>query len=335
MSCLPRLASSRITAVVVSCALWTAWAAPGLAASSAERVPSVSSQAAPSEGAAKNHERAQEAYKQGAAAYASGRYLEAAHWFQQADHYEPDGRLCYNIALAFESLNSTADALRWYRDYLRRVPGAEDRAEVERAVRRLEAKLAASGVQQLTVLSSPDGARIILDGQLMGTTPWTGETTPGRHRVILRLEGHEDVTNDLELPADRAQEVSLTFGGGEAAPRNPAAEVRASSVSRVAPLTWVTLGVGVAALGTSALFEASRASAEQDARAADDQRAAESAFDRMESRQLAARLFLGAGVAVTAVGGYLLWRDLSTDSTATVGAACAPGACGVVARGVF
>jgi tetratricopeptide (TPR) repeat protein len=287
--------------------------------------------AAVSEGDAKNQERAQEAYKQGASAFTGGRYLEAVHWFEQADRYVPDGRLCYNIALAYEALNASSDGLRWYREYLRRVPDAEDRSEVERSVRRLEARLATSGVQQVTVLSTPSGARVVLDGLLVGTAPWTGETTPGRHRVVLRLEGHEDVASDIELSADRAQEVSLVFSGSGRS-TSPAPGFSGSHVSAT---TWVVLGVGTVAFAGAGLFEWMRADSEQDARSAPDQIAAQKAFERMENRQLEARLSLGLGIAAGAVGSYLLWRDLSSTEGTSVGAGCGFGSCGVVARGAF
>jgi hypothetical protein len=82
-----------------------------------------------------------------------------------------------------------------------------------------------------------------------------------------------------------------------------------------------------------------RASAEEDAHAADTQIDARESYDSMESRQLTARVLAGVGAAVTVAGGVLLVLDLTADTasdqSAAVGFGCGRDGCGITASGRF
>ena len=112
--------------------------APGGDASPRERDSGTAATAAPLPAGQTAREQARALYQQGELAYKEGRYLEAARHFRQAARYEPNPVLSYNIALAYDAVGEVAEALRWYRDYLRRVPDAPDRDEVKANARRLE-----------------------------------------------------------------------------------------------------------------------------------------------------------------------------------------------------
>ena len=53
---------------------------------------------------------------------------------------------------------------------------------------RLETLDAAPGLLEVT--SEPDGARVFIDGQPRGRTPWIGEVAAGEHTLELRARGH-------------------------------------------------------------------------------------------------------------------------------------------------
>ncbi|MFO7181299.1 MAG: PEGA domain-containing protein, partial [Pseudomonadota bacterium] len=120
-------------------------------------------------------------HAEGVAAYAAGRYKEAADHFLRADALVPSAAHSYNAARAHEKLLDAAGALRHYRDYLRRKPNARNGAEVRRRVAALEAELVARGLRQLTVISTPPGATVSIDELPVGVSPWTGELPPGTH----------------------------------------------------------------------------------------------------------------------------------------------------------
>jgi tetratricopeptide (TPR) repeat protein len=73
-------------------------------------------------------------FDKGSSLYDIGKYIEAAHEYEQAYTLKADPALLFNIGQAYRQANESAAALRVYRSYLRRVPNAPNRAEVERHI---------------------------------------------------------------------------------------------------------------------------------------------------------------------------------------------------------
>jgi hypothetical protein len=248
----------------------------------------------------------------------------------------------YNIGIAYQAMGDAPSALRWLRAYLREVPAADDRAAVTKMISGLEARLQAKGVQQATVLSTPDGATARVDGAPVGVTPWTGELAPGRHRLTLQVPGYEDHDDLIEVLAHRADDFLVTLRPVSAAAAPAPAPVSAkpppattpsvdsqSGPPRVSPLTWVALGGGALCLGGALGFELSRASAAKDAKSASQVDFRDKA-DAAASRQTAARVLAGVGGALAVTGGVLLVLDLSASPTpeqAQVGLGCTAEGC--------
>jgi len=249
-------------------------------------------------------------------------------------------------------MGDAAGALRFYREYLRQSPEAADRETVQGRISDIERALQEKGVQQLTVLSDPDGATVFIDEKPVGVTPWTGELYPGRHRVRVRREGYADADQQIELLAHRALDVSVSLEAEQgpapqaaapvpaavAAPRPPPPQDQPpADEGGVQPWTWATLGVGVGALGAALVFEGLRRSSESAVSEEDTQLARHEAYDQMQSRQTTARVLAGVGAGLTVVGGVLLFLDLSSSEaspqSATVG--CSPLGCGVAVKGAF
>jgi tetratricopeptide (TPR) repeat protein len=293
--------------------------------------------------------RAKVHFERGIAAYKEGRYKDAIDAFLDAHREFPSPSLSFNTARAYEKMGDSAGALRFYREYLRQLGEPPDRAAVEARVSELEGKLQARGVQQVTVLSQPEGATVILDDRPLGVTPWTGEILPGGHRIRLRREGYTDKLHEFTLPAHRAMDVELSLDRAARETAAPTGDVPAAPT--VGPLeadhapsrgigitTWVSLGVGVAALATAGLFEVLRARSEEDVRAEETQVARHDAFERMESRQTLSRVFAGVGAAAMIAGGVLLYFDLTAESAPTragVGFGCDPSGCAARMEGRF
>ena len=237
-------------------------------------------------------DRARGLFQQGVAAYRAGRFYEAVQIFLQTQRIYPDTQLLFNVARAYENLGNGSAALRYYRDYLRQADRPSDGDEVRERVRGLEQQLAQRGVQQLTVLSQPESATVVLDGKPVGITPWTGETYPGKHRLGLSLERYVGQEQVIEVDAYAAHDVSLLLlpepPAPAAAPPPPAVlKPRQPGVS-VASL--VTLGTGVLLLGSALVAEAAGSQPGM-------------------SRTTA--FFAGSGLGVTGVGGVMLYFDLS------------------------
>ena len=294
-------------------------------------------------------------YQEGVEAYKHGRYKDAIRLFLEADQLAPSPALSFNIARAYDKIFDTAGSLRFYRDYLRRLPDAEDAESVGELIRQREAQLEQQGVQQLTIITTPAGATVVIDERAMGVSPWTGELAPGVVRLSLRRRGYADTDRTIELAADRAMDVVVRLVPGSSAdlpppsagplqsqpepsrperspPTSPAVTHDSGSPMGVWP--WVTLGVGAATLGAAGTFEILRRGAEEEARSAETQVEYLDRFSEMTRHKKTARWLLGVGGGVLVVSGVLFYLDLQS-SDAELSAGCSPAGCEMRYEGVF
>lgn len=293
--------------------------------------------------------RAQKHFERGIAAYKEGRFKDAIDAFLDAHREYPSPTLSFNTARAYEKMGDSTGALRFYREYLRQSPDASDKTAVEASIAELEAKLQQRGIQQVTVLSNVEGATVLVDGRPVGITPWTGEILPGRHTLALKRDGYQEATSEFELLAHRAADVRLDMQVAPAvadAKKGPTPRAGASvapqedqGLGRVGIPTWIAFGVGAAALGGAAVFEAMRSSSEESVKTEPAQLDRHEAYDRMQDQQTVARVLAGVGAAGVIVGGVLLYFDLSSGSerapSAAMGLGCSPAGCGAAVHGRF
>ena len=282
---------------------------------------------------------AREHYQEGAKAYSAGHYKDAVDLFLEADRLSPSAPLSFNVARAYELIGDDANALRWYRDYLRRAPTAENAADVKALVSALAARLAQKGVQQLTVLSTPVGATVTIDGTPVGVTPWTGELTPSKHNVLLTYRGYTDERRMVALSASEPRDIDLQMEQSTPNATAPALAPKDDSVGpRFGPAPWIGIGVGAAALGGALGFELARRSAESSAKQETTQLGYQSRLESEQSRQTTARVLAGVGFGLVAVGGVLLLLDSDSPThtpTATASFMCLPQVCAVSAESRF
>ena len=281
-------------------------------------------------------EQARVASEKAVQAYREARYKEAIELFEQANRLAPHPDLMFNIGQAYEKMGDVANALRAYKEYLRLAPAASDRATVEASIKNLEGRLQARGVQQVRVASTPPGAKVVVDGKELGTTPWTGELAPGRHTLVLRVAGKPDASRTFDLSKDRALAIDVDLSTTAA----PADE------GGIKPWTIVALGLGVAGLGAAVGFEVARQGAEDDALADPTQVGYADAYETMEQHQTLSRVFVGVGGGLLVLGGVFLAIDLAGSSgpadeapagepKAKAGLGCGGPACGVFVAGRF
>jgi len=266
-------------------------------------------------------------YQQGVELYRNERYADAVQRFLEADALSPSAALSFNIARAYEKLGDDAATLRWYRNYLRLNPEAPNAAEVRQSIETLGLSLAKKGIQQVTVLSTPSGATVAIDGRPVGVTPLTLEMKPGPHHAFVTLRGFLDLERDFSLSAPAPMDLSVELqpapasAPGFAAPEQGAAHGEHRVPHRrfgVAP--YITLGAGAVALTAAAVFEGARRSAQNAARDDQTQLAKQHDLDAMNSRQTTARVLLGAGGVLVVTGATLLVFNarITPESTAAV-----------------
>lgn len=301
-------------------------------------------------------EQAKLSFQRGADQYRAGHYQAAVQAFLEADRLAPSPPLSFNIARAYERLDDASGALRWYRDYLRRSPSAKNAPEVRARVAELAAKLASRDLQQISVFSTPSGANVLIDGRIAGTTPFTSDLKPGKHRIQLELAGYEPSASEPVLQASSPLELNLTLtrasvataapgtsGGPEHSGGQSAAD---SGPRRFGAVPWLVLGAGAVSLGIATGFELARRADETDARAAASQREFKSELDSMERHQTKARVFAGVGAGLLVTGGVMLAFNQRVGSPrdradqlpgpgSRLSFACVPGGCAASARGTF
>jgi tetratricopeptide (TPR) repeat protein len=81
-------------------------------------------------------------FERGTKAYDLGDFKKAVEEYKEAYNARSDPAFLYNIAQALRLANDLEPALFFYRSYLRNVPAARNRAEVEERILKLEQQLA-------------------------------------------------------------------------------------------------------------------------------------------------------------------------------------------------
>jgi tetratricopeptide (TPR) repeat protein len=263
-------------------------------------------------------------FAQGSEKFENGEYQAAVVAFMEADRLAPSAALSFNVARAYERLNDPSGALRWYRDYLRRNPRAKNAREVKARIAELSAALSQSGMQQLSVLSMPSGALVVVDGRAVGTTPFTCDLPLGKHRIQLDLSGYRDQGSTLVLKPSGPTDLNVEL---VPQPSTPAPRFG------IAP--WLVAGGGVASLGGALGFELARRANEDAARNAANQLEFKAKSDAMSRDQTTARVLGGVGGALLLTGTIMLITNDREPSAPRVGLGCTFRGCTASARGSF
>jgi tetratricopeptide (TPR) repeat protein len=254
-------------------------------------------------------QKAKALFEQGAQAFAQRRNVEAVYFFRQAAALVPSAEFSYNIGLAYEDMGDIGHALAAYREFVRGQPHSDKRAEVEQRMLALERRLSGVGLQQLSVRSEPPGGTVLIDDKPVGITPWSGELSPGAHRVQVRALGYRSSEAEVQLAAERASDLNLVlepvyFNGSGYAP-DPVTGKSTTDTFRTT-LGWALLGTGAAALIGGIAFELSRASSQSSADSTADDADAARFQGSADGKQMASLLLLGIGGGLTVSGGLVL-----------------------------
>jgi tetratricopeptide (TPR) repeat protein len=250
-------------------------------------------------------------YRKGATAYDLGEYQPALEAFKDAYRLVQDPVLLFNIAQCHRKLGQVAEALSFYRSYLRRAPQAEHRAEVLRHIEEME-RLAAQKPAAASPAVPPPGDRSA-DGE--------GGGAP------LAPSGSSMAAAPAPPPAASA---TSPFAASAPVSIGVTAAPEASAVGhRRRTLAVVAGGVGLAGLAVGSVLALSARSSYDSAAARCPDHVCASLADKMQgddARRLGniATAFSVGGAAV-AVAGVILWLTAPEDSRAR-GLAAAPSA---------
>lgn len=213
-------------------------------------------------------------FRKGAELYAAGKWREAIAEFEAAYRAKPHGAIHFNVAQCREKLAEWPGAHRAYADYLREVPDAKDRAAVRAAMRKIETRLAAAGVQALLVYTDPPGAEVRLDGTPHGKTPVQLVVPPRTYVLSLALDLYDPVQQEIALAPDAARTVDLVLRPSRPppapAPAAAAPAAGAPSVPAPPPAGPATPATGTAAPAASAATAGKAEPSAKDGKAAAD-----------------------------------------------------------------
>ncbi|WP_257447538.1 PEGA domain-containing protein [Archangium lipolyticum] len=238
-------------------------------------------------------------FERGTTLYQEGRYAEAAAAFEAAYQTLAKGVVLYNLGQCYEKLGDLQRAIGYYRDYLRMEPNAEDRPLVESLIARLEKRYEEERRPQVTVSSEPAGARVQVDGEARGVTPWSDKLVVGPHRLEVTHEGYQPLRRDVELRSGEPLELQLMLTplpGSGVALRNGQEQPR----RRI--WTWVAAGAaGAAAAGAVTLGMLARSDSRELLARPHERAEAQRLHDSALGRARASNILTGtAGVALLA-----------------------------------
>jgi len=228
-------------------------------------------------------EEARKLFKEGNRLNAAGDHRGALNRYIKARALYPSYKIDLNIAATLYSMGRLTHAVVYYERFLERAGGQADRQAMVTArakLRELRARLAS-----LTVSCAERGARVTVDGKVIGITPLPRRVylSPGAHhvvvikgeRVLLRRSlklaagGHRDLVitgpRRQDVPPDKlvspfkpAPPPGKTLSpfedeGRSGTPSGPAGAVDQRR-KRKTVMAWTFLGVGLAAGATAAVL---------------------------------------------------------------------------------
>ncbi len=267
-------------------------------------------------------------YAEGAALFKEKRFREAAERFQAAYDLDPSPILLYNLARSAEETGDAQGAVEHYQAYLARYPQAEDRDEVQRRIRVLEAVSRQQRTGRLFLEGAPAGATVTFNGAPAPSTEQDGgwALPPGRYAVRVEPGGF---AQDVEVRPDETLRVPYAGDGsdGEGRPYRL--------------WGWVSVGSAVALAGGAVFFGLQASAAEDDFHSlsrelqenppnrlelAEDKDAAQ---DDARSNALVANILWGVAGAVAATGVTLLILDSTSDPAPSAAIVPLPGGLGL------
>lgn len=132
--------------------------------------------------------------------FRDGRYKEAIEKFQRAFEIVRDGELLYNIGVSYQNLEAWQECVSFMERYLEKAAVGPKKDRAENTRKSCEARIERD--QELTIESTPTGAKVFIDDRsrgVQGTTPFRNYVKPGAHRIWVELEGYEPTDQTIEV----------------------------------------------------------------------------------------------------------------------------------------
>ncbi|MBA3454557.1 MAG: PEGA domain-containing protein [Deltaproteobacteria bacterium] len=154
---------------------------------------------------ADSRREARDAFAKGEAADKRKDYRAAIEHYLHAYELAPHHFALYNIGIDYERLGEYRESAEWFNRYIKEAPPSPELDRVNRLLIELRLRPA-----KLTVTTKPPGARVFINDQYSGTTPFAKPVKGGGVRVRVELGGQRDERNvDLEYGEPKSMEFTL------------------------------------------------------------------------------------------------------------------------------
>jgi tetratricopeptide (TPR) repeat protein len=128
--------------------------------------------------------------------YDKGRFVEAAHEFEEAYRLSGKTLLLYNMGKSYDGASDFAHALDAYRRFMSATSPSSDRKFAEGRV-----QLLTTLVGHIKVENAIAGSGVLLDGNTIGKAPLAELTVnPGHHALELQREGYANFKGGVDVP---------------------------------------------------------------------------------------------------------------------------------------
>jgi tetratricopeptide (TPR) repeat protein len=185
---------------------------------------------------------AREHYQKGTSFYDLGRYPEAIKEFEAAYEIKNDPALLYNLAQSHRLAGNSEQALHFYRTYLRYVPNAKNRAEIEDRIKQLEELVAQKTATQTAPPNQANPPGPATPPATTTPPPPPVTTTPPETPPVTTAPPPPMTTPEVAPPMLPPPAISMTAPA--APPRDHHTMIRAGEITAVA-------GVGAFIVGAA------------------------------------------------------------------------------------
>jgi hypothetical protein len=312
----------------------------------ATRAPQPAEPTTPAANDAQVTQQASDRYTRGLQLYGQGEYVLALIEFERAYELIPNYKVLYNIAQVRIQLSRYAKAREALESYLQQ--GGEEIGSERRQQVHADLEMLAERTARLSIVTTQPGARILMDGVVVGTSPLSQPllVNAGEHNVEVRKSGFETWTGRVTLAGrdERSLPVTLLATPQAKPPPKIVVERRTereivTGGSRRSPMwiSWAATGTLALGAGVVGYFGINKANDLESMRT--DYGVTRQQLD--DTKSSARTLFLISdltGAAAVLMGGVALYLTLSTSDApappsdretthpgATVGLGVAPG----------
>lgn len=263
-------------------------------------------------------------------AFAKGRYADGIKQMRKAQALRPHPGFLLNIALAYEQWGGhCTEALATLDEFFEACPKCKLRPKGLTKQTEIRALCPAL----VRVDTSPAGAEIQVDGQVLGTSPSTLKLSPGPHEITAIQAGHVTESIQVEVKSGEMNQFRLDLApiAVAHAPPDPKPDTvetpdpkaqptihgRLKAIEEppvnLAPWAWTAMGIGAVSVGVGAFFTLQTLSAldaEEQARMdRQTKREVEALQQDATNKALAANIGFAVGGAAILTGIVLLIVD--------------------------